>query len=272
MYKALENSLFSRKPEKFENIRVIAREFNGAYNGNNIVQDDVFGIIENYTGREGRPLELFHIPIEDQELCACTFLRGDRIFAMINSNMILAKQIFAAAHELYHIYCYFEGENMNLSRHGSILTSSSMDAEEIEAEDMEANAFAGLFLAPSVQISERMDIYGIDTKNILFADILKLIDLFAIPYKAMLLRLYEEKYLNEARVRDLFSIGEAEVIRQIKITGKGKRWYRIPSDRIGFGSLMENFEVNKQLDALNEHRLQTDEKRIAELYEMLKQN
>ena len=232
----------------------------------------MFGVIENYTGREGRPLELFRIPVEDEELCACTFLRGNRIFVMINSQMILAKQIFAAAHELYHIYCYFEGDNMNLSRHGSILMSSSLDSEEIESEDMEANAFAGLFLAPSGQIREQIEIYGIDPEHISFADVLKLIDLFAIPYKAMVLRLYEEKYLEETGVREFFDVGDAEVERQISLTGKGKRWYRVPSDRIAFGSLMENFEVNKQLEALNEHRQETDEKRIGELWELLKRN
>lgn len=272
MYKAIENSLFSKRPDKFEKIRIVAREFSGAYSGSNIVQDDIFGIIENYTRRQGRPLELFRIPIDDDEFCACTFLRGGRIFITINSQMILAKQIFAAAHELYHIYCYFEEDNHELSSQGSILMSASLQVDNAEIEDTEANAFAGLFLAPSAQIREQIDIYGINTEKVCFDDVLKLVDLFAIPYKAMVLRLFEEKYLDAQEVRKFFEISEDDVTKQINITGKGKRWYRVPSDRIAFGSLIENFDANKQLDVINEYRKRLDEKRIAEICDELKEN
>ncbi len=272
MYKAIENSLYTKKPESFEKIKVASREFSGAYCGSNIVQDDIFGIMENYTSKQERPLELFRIPINDEELCACTFLRGDRIFVSVNSEMILAKQIFAAAHELYHIYCYFDGDDYDLPSQGSILMSSSLEADKIETEDMSANAFAGLLLAPSSQIREQIDIYGINTKNISFEDVLKLVDLFAIPYKAMVLRLYEEKYLDASGVRKLFEISDDDLTSQINITGKGKRWYRVPSDNIAFGSLIENFEKNKQLDILNEYHRLIDEKRMAEIREALERN
>ena len=80
--------------------------FNSLYNKNNIVQDDIFSVLENYVARHDMPFELLRYPIGDAELCACTFIRQGRMFVMINSAIPLSKQIFAAAHELYHIFCY----------------------------------------------------------------------------------------------------------------------------------------------------------------------
>ena len=53
--------------------------------------------------RHDMPFDMLRYPIEDTDLCACTFIRKGRMFVMINSALPLSKQIFAAAHELYHI-------------------------------------------------------------------------------------------------------------------------------------------------------------------------
>ncbi len=66
--------------------------------------------------------------------------------------MPLLKQIFAAAHELYHIYCYFEGYDSALVQSGSILASGIIDEEAKETEDVEANAFAAILLVPKERL------------------------------------------------------------------------------------------------------------------------
>ena len=78
------------------------------------IQDDIFNVLENYVIHHDMPFELLRYPIADVELCACTFIRQGRMFVMVNSAIPLSKQIFAAAHELYHIYCYFEDMDFEL--------------------------------------------------------------------------------------------------------------------------------------------------------------
>lgn len=63
---------------------------------------------------------MLRYPIHDDELWALTFLKQDTIFVFVNTAFPLCKQFFAAAHELYHIYCYVE--NADQFCHAQIVT------------------------------------------------------------------------------------------------------------------------------------------------------
>ena len=86
----LNGILYKVNPDRFRQIRTTAMGFASNYVGNNIIQDDIFSLIENYAKTNEMPLEWIRLPIDDQELCACTFIRGGRIFVIINTigNMI----------------------------------------------------------------------------------------------------------------------------------------------------------------------------------------
>lgn len=268
MFKALENSLYMVDRAKYELIRQRAIAFNSNYTGSNIIQDDIFYIIENYILQHGMRLELFRYPLGDDDFCACTFIRSGSVFVVINSAMTVSKQIFAAAHEFYHLYNYFEEYNPLYQQHGSILDSATMDEETTKMEDMEANAFAGLILAPALSIREQMDIYHIRRDAIGVKDILMLMEIYAIPYKAMVLRLCEDETIDEEKVRDLCKISEKEIIRQSELTGRAKRWQRSDKE-IVFGSLNENMERVSRLDAVDEDKIRQDSVRIREIMDII---
>ena len=75
--------------------------------------------------------------------------------------------------------------------------------EEKEIEDMEANAFAAILLAPKERLDEQTDVYNLSYKNISVQTILKIIDIFAIPYKAAVIRLLEEDKINVTNAKKL---------------------------------------------------------------------
>ena len=77
MYKALENSLFEKDRSRYYSIQKCVTQFNSVYNGNNIIQDDIFHIMENYVNRHGMPFELLRYPIADQEFCVRVRLFGN---------------------------------------------------------------------------------------------------------------------------------------------------------------------------------------------------
>ena len=108
MCKVLDNSLYIKDYKRYIKISECVTRFNSVYNKNNIIQDDIFNVIENYVIHHDMPFELLRFPIRDEELCACTFIRQGRMFVMINSALPLSKQIFAAAHELYHIHWVYQ--------------------------------------------------------------------------------------------------------------------------------------------------------------------
>ena len=257
--------LFRKNISRFRHIQEIAAGFSRTYGGAKIIQDDVFAIIENYAKTKDVPLEWLRFPIEDKELCACTFVRGGRIFVLINAGIALNEQIFAAAHELYHIRCFLEEDETELIEKGSILDSRTIDANTTEEEELEANAFASSLLVQKDDLRQQMDIYQIDPQNIKTDDIVMLMDIFAVPYKAVVLRLLEEKLIEEKKVEALLSVPMGNIEKWIKITGRAKRWNKIPTDCEQFGTLRENLLENKENESLPEGRIESDMKRLQEI-------
>ena len=258
MGQAVESILFLKDKARYNEIATCATQFNAVYNGNNIIQDDIFHIVENYTRKHGIPFELLRYPVADQELCACTFIRENRLFVFVNAAIPLAKQIFAVAHELFHIYRYVEGSDTELSECGSILNSSTLDEEATATEDMEANAFAGLLLAPADRISEQMRIYDIKRGEIALQDILMLMEIFAIPYKALVLRLFEEDVLAGGKIREFLSFSPEEIKKQADLTDRAARWLEVPKTPYRFGTLFEKIKRAEQMESVREERIQSD--------------
>lgn len=269
MCKVLDNSLYIKERKKYLKISQCVTSFNALYNKNNIIQDDIFCVLENYAARHDMPLELLRYPIGDAELCACTFIRQRRMFVMINSAIPLSKQIFAAAHELYHIYCYCEEKDFALLQFGSILESGVIEDEAKELEDMEANAFAALLLAPRDRLEEQSDVYNLSYKEVSVQLILKIMDIFAIPYKAAVLRLFEEEKIDKKTARNLLQIDRDEINKQMEVTGKAVRWQEIPRNLIRFGSLLEKMYDLEQRERVRDERLNSDKARLKEIEKML---
>ena len=254
--------LYQNDTKRFEQIRETAAGFSSVYIGDNIIQDDIFTVIENYAKTKLMPLEWLRFPIQDEELCACTFVRGGRIFVLLNSGIPTSKQIFAAAHELYHIRRFLEENDSDLAESGSILEAKTIDAGTTEQEELEANAFAGLLLAPADALEKQIKIYQIDKSSITIDDVLTLMELFAIPYKALVLRLFEESMITDAETEKLLNVSSNTINEQIKTTGKAKRWERIPLGSEKLGSLYENLTVNTENEALPKSRLDGDWERL----------
>lgn len=258
MYQALKNSLFEQDRHRYREIQKCVTTFNSMFNGNNIIQDDVFHIMENYVRKHDIPFELLRYGISDQEFCACTFIREKRLFVLVNTAIPMAKQIFAAAHELYHIYRFIDDDDSGLSERGSILNATTIDETTTVMEDMEANAFAGSLLAPADRIDEQMRIYGVKRGSIDLQGILMLMEIFAIPYKAIVLRLFEDGIISEAEAREFFTMPQKEILDQIELTGKAARWQQIPQTPIRLGSLMEKMKAAEDLESVREERMKDD--------------
>ena len=160
MNNVLEDSLFVSQTKKFDEIQSIVRQFSAEYVGNSVIKDNIFAVIQNYARKKEIALEMLRYPIHDDELWALTFLKQDTIFVCVNTALPLCKQFFAAAHELYHIYCYVENADQSYIKNGSMLDSATGDETGRTQEDLEANAFAGLLLMPDQLLHEQILLYA----------------------------------------------------------------------------------------------------------------
>lgn len=200
MNNVLEDSLFVSQTKKFDEIQSIVRQFSAEYVGNSVIKDNIFAVIQNYARKKEIALELLRYPIHDDELWALTFLKQDTIFVCVNTALPLCKQFFAAAHELYHIYCYVENADQSYIKNGSMLDSATGDETGRTQEDLEANAFAGLLLMPDQLLHEQILLYGLDKDLVTVDSVLMLMDMFAMPYKAV--AFYQDHHQTTFRVME----------------------------------------------------------------------
>ncbi len=252
MNKIVENCLFVTDPKKFKEISRDTSFFTINYVGKNIIKSDIFDIAKNYVKRNDKHLEIFRLPIHDEDLCGFTCIRKGQIFMVINSSLPLNKQVFATAHELYHIYTYIANQDKSLLHKGSFLTSEHIEQNAIDKEDKQANAFAGLLLAPTSQIKEQMEIYNLDQNNIYSDTIIKLMNIFTMPYKAIVLRLYEA---------DIIARKEAEQLLQQEPTDLNSQ--QTNQAIIDLGSIPTL--INENIDNLPEQRIEEDKKKVEDI-------
>ena len=265
MNDVLENSLFVSQNKKFDEIQSIIRQFTAEYVGNSIIKDNIFAVINNYARKKEISLELLRFPIQDDELWALTFLKQNTIFICVNTTLPLCKQFFAAAHELYHIYCYVENADQSYIKNGSMLDSATGDEAGSTQEDLEANAFAGLLLMPNQILHEQILLYGIDNELSEIDSILTLMDMFAMPFKAVVLRLFESGNISHQQAEKLLKINSEEVMKRTLLTGKAKRWQLDGKGTESFGTLLETFEYNRQHEYLTDTRENDDLAYLAQL-------
>ena len=254
----VRNSLFYQDRQRFEELSLEAIQFNSVYNGNNIIQDDIFSILSNYARRNERQMELFRFPTRDDAFCALTCVKRGWLFAYVNSALPLSKQIFAAAHELYHIWCFLSERDGSVLRKGSLLDAGPLEQIVKSNEDREANAFAGLLLVPSAVLWEQMKVYGISATNPTLEDVIRLMAIFAVPYKAILLRLYEEGYMNVETVETFLQIPQEILQRKIGYEHDAARWQRRTPEIVQMGRLQQWMEYNQEYELLPKERENKD--------------
>lgn len=265
MGNVLEESLYKKQAKRFDRISDFSKEFIGVYCGSSILGTSIFAITDNYARKRELSLEILRYPFQDTELWAFTFIKKGTIFLCVNSDLPVCKQIFAVAHELYHIRCYAEDINPDTIRSGSILESRVVDEAAMTQEDLEANAFAGLLLMPDGLMREQVSLYGINGDTINADDVLTLMEVFAIPYKAVVLRLFEGQVLTEAKANRLLQYDASYVSQRIELTGKAKQWQINNAGVEYYGSLLKNLQFNTENELLTESRETADRKFLQEL-------
>lgn len=269
MRTVLDTSLYENNPKRFQQICDLSRKFMGVYCVNSIIGENIFQVLSNYARRNDVTLEILRYPFQDDELWAFTFLKKGTIFVCINSELPQNKQVFAAAHELYHIHCYVEDVDQNIIRSGSLLDSKTVDEAANTQEDIEANAFAALLLMPDHLLNEQMMLYGLPKSNVAVDDILALMDFFGTPYKAAVLRLYESNNISKATATELLSVPAEDFLQRIALTGKAKRWMLDGRGIETFGSLEDNLDFNRKNELLTEPREAKDTSYLVNLKKQL---
>ena len=163
---------------------------------NDVLGAQVFGILEKES-------KVLYYPLEDRQVWGFSEKIDGKSFVCINSSLEYDKQVFAAAHDLYHIWFDSPGEVM-----------LSDNLQEIKSDmqiEVYANRFAAEFLIEEQLLHQEIHVYGMDNEKIELKDIIRLANHFVVPYRTMVKRLYEVKILREKEYLFYLNISHEQV-------------------------------------------------------------
>ncbi|QXE18702.1 ImmA/IrrE family metallo-endopeptidase [Clostridium sp. 001] len=226
MHELISKSIFNRSKNTYEELEDGSISFLTRYFGTGdrmIMQDDIFSVIMNYCPE----LKLLMYPIRDNEICGFVCNYKGQIFMYINTYLPLEKQIFTAAHELYHLKYNKE----QLDKCYSHLVKSIDLGKDIEEK---ANLFAALLLVPTNSLKKQVELLKIDKKKLSILDIIKLMDVFAVPYKTIVLRLFEIEFIDMKKADELLEIPDRDenegILYEINKYEIAVRWQKRTND------------------------------------------
>lgn len=178
-----------------------------------IVRDDILRILDKYS-------RVIYYPIENDDICGFVYSFKNKKFAYINSYIPFEKQIFAAAHELYHIL-FSDIEKGELLYTG-ILEGKNKD-RLIEKEDLKANRFAAEFLVQEDIFRNEIKDMKVKNDYITEREIVELMDIFLVSYKTIVNRLLELRYIDKKRYNELNNTNRKSIELWQKRLGLCKR-------------------------------------------------
>ena len=167
---------------------------------NDVIGAQIFSILE----KEGRVL---YYPLDDQQIWGFSETINGKAFVCINTSLRYDKQVFAAAHELYHLWFGDSGEIM--------ISKDEIEPDAEEQVELLANRFAAEFLVNEQLLRQEMGLYGIGIHNISVKEIVRLANHFVVPYHTMVRRLHEIGVSSQEQYEELYSCtdDQAEIWR-----------------------------------------------------------
>lgn len=207
-------------------------------NDNCFLRDGIFALLEQYC-------TVLYYPQEDEENDGCHIKRlvNNKVvnFVFINTHKSIEKQVFTAAHELGHILDLDDFLKHNCPDYTS-------DMEEIAM-----NKLAALLLMPenifTKELQENFKNYSTEEGKITLDNLIKLslylMDLFFVPFKAVIIRLFELGHLSKKDAEEIINntITLDKINDYIKLLGYKRLGIRSNKKSIkDFAELLERAE------------------------------
>jgi Zn-dependent peptidase ImmA (M78 family) len=155
--------------------------------GNDIIGTQIFAILSLYA-------RVIYYPLGKDAPWGFTRISGskndvslEKPFVALNSSIPVDCQVFAAAHELYHIW---------YEQNPEVLPADLLNEQNKKISEKKANRFAAEFLVDEVLLKQEIELYKI--KKFAIKSILQLAELFTVPYRTMVKRLREIEFISDA--------------------------------------------------------------------------
>lgn len=164
------------------------------------IGDKIFSLIENTYHSY-----MLLYPLKTDKVAGFTRKQGDSFQIFINTNFNTNFQIFAAAHELYHLLDLKEKiEDEFIVCNNQDISANIDEAKNID--ELKANYFSAAFLMPASVIRNRFKAFresNLYCEESIIIEIIKLQYEYEVPFKTILKRLKELKQINPSEFNKL---------------------------------------------------------------------
>lgn len=193
----------------------------------------IFNIIENIYSSY-----ILLYPLKTESVAGFTRKSGEVVQVFINTGFNTSFQVFAAAHELYHLIQFKKDSSDDFIVCDNTDISETIADKVTSSEEIKANYFAAAFLLPGDAVKERFS--NVKNSNFIEEDmmieIIKIQAEYEVPYKTILKRLSELKIISnsefqklierESDVLDYCKMLDTDIEKQIyNLENTGKRKY-----------------------------------------------
>ena len=213
-----------------------------------LLRDGIFSLLEKHC-------TVLYYPQENEENDGCHVKRliNNEIvsFVFINTHKSIEKQVFTAAHELGHI--------LDLSRYLKInCPDFKPDMDEIAM-----NKFAALLLMPdsifTKELQSNLKNYSLREERIALDDLIKLslylMDIFFVPFKAVIIRMFESGVLSKEIAEGI--VNDKGILEKINdyIKTLGYKRLRIRSEKKSIKDFAELLDKAEKSDAFSASKI-----------------
>ncbi len=149
---------------------------------------------------------MLYFPIDDDEICAFYRKVNDTPFVFINTAIPYEKQVFAAAHELAHLWGIGNNQSEVLQNSDVYDFTDNNFVDHKNHFEKLANRFAAELLVEEKVLQKELNNREIHKNNVSLKNIVELMDVFLVPYKTIVRRLYEINYIDYEECIKLLAI------------------------------------------------------------------
>ena len=224
---------------------------------NMVIRDDIFGILEKHC-------TVVYYPIENEITCGFHTKRfvKDKLedFVYINTAKTVAEQVFAAAHELGHVWGVAAQVWKLAGEQGEL---------ESKTEERIINRFAAELLMPAKQFRKtfwvHMEKLGLDPSKLRLPDLIRVMVLqmndYMVPYESVRRRIIETKIITQ-KLGDVLLKNEEAILPLANAFSKDQNTIldRVTAKKTipGLRNLLEIVEKSGELSIYTVNRIKRD--------------
>lgn len=241
-----------------EQIPTVIKNIRTDYVLNNIIiKDDIFGILEKHC-------TVVYYPIENEKCCGFhtrRFVKNElEDFVYINTAKTIAEQVFAAAHELGHVWGVANQVWKLAEEHGPL---------ESETEEMIINRFAAELLMPTKEFKITFWMYmkklNLNSKKLRLDELIRVMVLqmndYMVPYESVRRRFVETGIISQELGKMLLK-KEETILPLVNAFSKDQNTMldRITAKKTipGLRNMLEVAEKNEKLSIYTINRIKKD--------------